>query len=167
MPDSPDLDASRPLRDDAASHRGMGVDLYNLTWTLLEVEGPSAEEVDDMIAAAHASAWHWTRAGGTLANAARSQWLIARVYSTIGRAEPALWHANRCVALAEAAVAAGVAEDWDLATALEGLARAQLVAGDDASARATAARAEVALESIADPDDREQIERDVRSLALD
>ena len=167
MPDSPDLDASRPLRDDAATHRRLGVDLYNHTWTLLELPDRSPTQVDEMVDAAHASAWHWTRAGGALANAARSQWLIARVYSTIGRAEPALWHANRCVALAEAAVAAGVAEDWDLAAALEGLARARLVAGDDASARTTAARAADALESSADPEDREQIERDVRSLALD
>jgi len=53
-----------------------------------------------------------------------------------------------------------------MASALEGLARAQALAGDLAAARTTAARATAALEAIADPEDREQIEQDVRSLPL-
>jgi hypothetical protein len=151
---------------DAATHRRLGVELYNQTWALLDAPQRTPEQVDEMIGASHASAWHWSKAGGSLANAARSQWQIARVYATLGRAEPALWHANRCLALAEAAAAAGVAEDWDMASALEGLARAQALAGDLAAARTTAARATAALEAIADPEDREQIEQDVRSLPL-
>jgi hypothetical protein len=34
-------------------------------------------------------------------NLARSDWLIARVYSVVGRAEPALAHAGRCLELCE------------------------------------------------------------------
>ena len=95
-----------------------------------------------MVAATHASAYHWSKAGGTLANAARSQWQIARVYSTLGRGEPAVCHARRCLELAEAAAAAGVADDWDVPAALEALARAQAVAGDRGRRRrATRARA--------------------------
>ena len=99
---------------DAEAHRQLGKDLYNHTWTLIEKTDRSPADVDEMIAAAHASAWHWSRSGGTLANSARSQWQIARVYSTLGRGEPALWHAERCLALAEAASKAGVADDWDM-----------------------------------------------------
>ena len=50
-----------------------------------------------------------------------------------------MWHARRCVELADAAAAAGVADDWDLAAALEALARARAVAGDRAGARGGAA----------------------------
>jgi hypothetical protein len=147
-------------------HRRLGKDLYNHTWSLIEVGDRTPEQVDEMLATAHASAYHWSKGGGTLANAARGQWQIARVYSTLGRAEPALWHARRCVELAGAAARAGVADDWDMAAALETLARAQLVAGLDADATATRDRARAALATIADPEDRQLIEQDIESLAI-
>ena len=151
---------------DADTHRRLGKELYNHTWTLIETADRTPEQVDEMLAATHASAYHWSKSGGTLANAARAQWQIARVYATLGRGEPAVWHARRCLELAEAATAAGVADDWDLAAALEALARAQLVSGDDAAARATRDRAREALEAIADPEDRQLIEGDLDSLAV-
>jgi hypothetical protein len=145
---------------DAETHRRLGKDLFNHTWTLIDKPDRTPAETDEVIHAAHASAWHWSRVG-TLANAARGEWQIARVYSTLGRAEPALWHARRCLELAEAAVEADVADDWDVPAALEGLARAQAVAGDLAAAEATRARAHAALSAIADPEDRQLIERDL------
>jgi len=151
---------------DVDGHRRLAKDLYNHTWSLLETADRTPAQVDELIASTHASAYHWMHADGTLANAARAHWQIARVYSTIGRGEPALWHGHRCVELAEAAVAAGVADDWDMAAALETLARAQAVAGDIAAARATQARASAALDAIADPEDREVIETDIRSLQI-
>ena len=147
-------------------HRRLGKELFNHTWTLIETADRSPEQVDEMIAAVHASAWHWSKGGGTLANAARSQWQIARVYSTLGRAEPALWHARRCLALAEQAAAAGVADDWDLAAALEGLSRAQAVGGVSAAARATRERAREALEAIAGAEDRQLIEQDLDTITM-
>lgn len=155
--------ASAPEELDADGHRALGKAFYNHVWGLLEVADPSPEQVDEMVHAAHASAYHWLRAGGSLANRARSEWQIARVYSTLGRGEPALWHAHRCLTLAEAAVAAGVADDWDVPAALEGLARAQAVAGDRGAAEATRARARDALAGIADPEDRALIEQDLAS----
>jgi DNA-binding transcriptional MerR regulator len=151
---------------DTDGHRRLGKELYNHTWSLIETADRTPEQVDEMILASHASAWHWSKGGGTLANAARSQWQIARVYSTLGRGEPALWHARRCLDLAQAATAAGVADDWDLAAALEGLARAQAVAGDSASAAAARDRARAALETIADQEDRELIEQDLSSITV-
>lgn len=141
-------------------------ELYNHTWTLIELADRTPEQVDEMVNAAHASAWHWSKAGGTLANAARGAWQIARVYAALGRGEPAVWHAQRRVQLAEAAVAAGVADDWDVPAALEGLARAQAVAGDRAAAKATRARALAALDGIADPEDRQLIEQDLATTPL-
>lgn len=151
---------------DAETHRRLGKELYNQTWSLIETADRTTDQVDEMIASTHASAYHWSKAGGTLANAARSQWQIARVYATLGRGEPALWHAHRCVELAEAALAAGVADDWDVPAALETLARAQAVAGDAAAARATQAQARQALDAIADPEDRQLIEQDLNSLPI-
>ena len=151
---------------DAETHRRLGKDLYNHTWALIEKADRTPTETDEMLHATHASAWHWSKAGGTLANAARGEWQIARVYSTLGRGEPALWHAHRCLELAEAATAEGVADDWDVPAALEGLARAQAVAGDRAAAEATRARARKALAGIADPEDRQLIEQDLETTPL-
>jgi DNA-binding transcriptional MerR regulator len=151
---------------DADGHRRLGKALYNHTWSLLEMPDRNQEQVDEMIAATHASAWHWSKAGGTLANAARSQWQIARVYATLGRGEPALVHARRALELAEAATTAGVADDWDVPSALEALARAQSVAGDGAGAAETLAQGREAAARIADPEDRQLIEQDLASITI-
>jgi hypothetical protein len=151
---------------DSDGHRALGKALYQHVWSLLEVADRTPEQIDEMLYATHASAYHWLRGGGTLANRARSEWQIARVYSTLGRGEPALWHAGRCLELAEAAVTAGVADDWDVPAALEGLARAQAVAGDTAVAALTRSRAQAALAGIADPEDRELIAQDLATTPI-
>ena len=151
---------------DAETHRQLGKELYNHTWSLIEAIDRTPEQDDEMLLGTHASAYHWSKSGGTLANAARSQWQIARVYSTLGRGEPAVWHAKRCLELAEAAVKAGVADDWDVPAGLEGLARAQAVSGDRAAAEDTRARAREAVRTIADPEDRQLIEQDLETTPL-
>ncbi len=150
---------------DPAIQRRLAVALFNRTWELLGVPDRTPEQVDELIGAAHASRYHWSRCG-TLANECRGEWQIARVYATLGRTEPALWHARRCVELAEAAERAGVAEDWDIAAALEGLARAEALAGLP-DAAATHARATAALEQVADEEDRELIARDLAAIRFE
>jgi hypothetical protein len=95
-------------------------------------------------------------------NLARGEWLCSRVYAVLGRAEPALHHARRCVELTESNPDR---EDWDLAAAYEAMARAELVAGDRPAASGWEARARTALAEIAEPEDRSQIEADLESLA--
>jgi hypothetical protein len=151
---------------DEATHRQLGKDLFNHTWTLIEKADRNPAENDEMLHATHASSFHWSRGGGTLANTARGQWQIARVYSTLGRGEAAVWHANRCLELVEAAIDAGVADDWDLAAGLEGLARALAVAGDRAGALETRARARAALDGIAEHEDRQIVEQDLESIPI-
>lgn len=146
---------------DAATHRALGVELYNSTWTLLEKPDRTALETDEMIHRAHASRWHWGRAGEQV-NLARGEWLCSRVYAVLGRAEPALWHARRCLDIDEAN---GIG-DWDVASAYEAMARAHLVAGDRSAAAEWKTRAVGALEGIADKDDRDVIEQDLAGLAV-
>jgi hypothetical protein len=66
-----------------------------------------------MVNCAHLSAYHWSVAPECQPeNLARSDWLIARVYSVVGRDEPARAHAARCLELCERHWLG----DWDLAT---------------------------------------------------
>lgn len=157
-----DGDAATSVELDAAIHRQLGVDLYNSTWTLLEKPDRTAFETDELIHRAHASRWHWARVGADV-NLARGEWLCSRVYATLGRGEPALWHARRCVEIDEG-LAADVRESWDLPAAYEAMARASFAAGDTASGALWKSKATAALQEITDPDDREPIAKDLATL---
>ena len=156
---TPTTDALTDL--DAATHRALGVALYNHVWTLLETADRTPAQVDEMIHSAHASRFHWSRAEGSEpVNLARGEWQCSRVYAVLGRGEPALWHARRCLAINEDNGSA----DWDIASAYEAMARATLVAGDAAAAADWKAKATAALDGIADQDDRDIIEGDLATL---
>lgn len=156
-----------PANDDldAAAHRHLGVTLFNHVWSLLETTDRTASQVDEMIHAAHASRFHWSRAG-TIVNLARGEWQCSRVYAVLGRAEPAVWHARRCVEYAEAATKAGEAGDWDLPSAHEAMARACAVAGDRSEARRWHDLALDGLTRVTDAEDRRIIEQDLATLPL-
>src|SRR5439155_394862 len=79
------------------------VDLFNRAWKLLENPDRTPAEDDELLHCAHASRYHWIGAG-TQVNAARGEWQCSRVYAVLGRGEPALHHARRCLELAETAV---------------------------------------------------------------
>jgi hypothetical protein len=142
----------------AEDHRRLGIDLYNRTWTLMDSPG------EEMLHCAHASAYHWMQSGGTTANRARSEWLCSRVYSILGRPEPALHHARRCIELVRSSPAE--MDDWDLAAAHEALARAHLTAGEMEEARRSYEIAREETAKIANPEDRKHIEADLDSLPL-
>jgi DNA-binding transcriptional MerR regulator len=152
-PDPPDLDQ--------ATRRALAVGLFNHAWTLLETHPRTTGQDDEMLHAAHASRYHWGEVTDDV-HLARGEWQVARVYCVLGRAEPALHHARRCVELAEADPGR---EDWDLAAAYEAMARASRVAGDEAAVATWKARALEALAGIADPEDRMVIEQDLATLS--
>ncbi len=145
----------------AQEERQTAVELFNHTWSLMELPERTPEQDDEMIHAAHASRHHWA-AVGTGANLARGEWQISRVYVTLGRAEPALYHAGRCLAYCEASQD-GIA-DWDIPYAYEALARAQLTAGNEEEAKRYADRSRELAAKVADEHDREHLEEDLSTL---
>jgi DNA-binding transcriptional MerR regulator len=155
-----------PMADiDGASHRELAVALFNHVWSLLEVADRTPAQTNELIHAAHASRFHWARAEGAQeVNLGRGEWQCSRVYAVLGRGEPALWHARRCLAFAE--TPGGGQEDWDLAAAYETMARAHAVAGDIPAAADWKAKAAAELERIADQDDRDVIEGDLATLPI-
>src|SRR5262245_7614484 len=109
---------------DYDTRRQLAASLFNRVWTLLDTQDRTPEQDDEMVHAAHASRYHWGELE-TGARLARGEWQCSRVYAVLGRAEPALHHAQRCLAICEAE---GIG-DFDLAFANEALARASHVAG--------------------------------------
>jgi len=93
-------------------------------------------------------------------NLARGEWQCSRVYAVPGRAEPARFHAERCLELCEAN---GIG-DFDLAYAYEALARAERLAGDEEAVRRHLDDARAAATRIAEAEDREHFLRDLADL---
>jgi tetratricopeptide (TPR) repeat protein len=144
-------------------HRSLGVELYNASWPLLEKPNRATEEDDELLHQAHASAYHWLKAPECEPkNRARSEWLCSRVYSVLGRAEPALHHARRCLELCEQHP--DNVEDWDAAFAYEALARASRMAGDEDEAKRYEQRGRELADQIADPEDKDIVLRDYATL---
>jgi hypothetical protein len=148
---------------DDATHRRLAVDLFNRSWQLLELEQRTAAQDDELIHVVHAAAFHWGEIGNS-ARRARSENQCARVYAALGRPEAALHHAQRSLELVREG--GDGFEDWDRATALEVLARAQLAAGNRAEAEHSAALARSELDKVADPEDREIIGSQLAELNL-
>jgi hypothetical protein len=144
----------------AADHRQLGVDLFNHVWTLLELPERTPAQDDELVHAAHASRHHWTQVGEPR-HLARGEWQVSRVYSVLGRGEPALHHARRCLELLEES---GDGEDWDVPFAHEAIARAALVAGDRATAEYHLAQARSLGARIEDAGDREHLDEALAEL---
>lgn len=151
-----------PPELDSATRRALAVGLFNHVWTLLENPSRTQAQDDEMIHAAHASRYHWGEVG-TDVNLARGEWQVSRVYAVLGRGEPAVYHARRCLEINEATPGR---EDWELASAYEALARASAVAGDLAAAADWKAKAAAEVDGIAEQDDRDIIEGDLATLPL-
>jgi hypothetical protein len=141
------------------NHRQLGIDLFNEVWRLMETR----EDDDRVLHAAHASAYHWSVAPECEPkNRARSEWQVSRVYTVLGRAEPALHHAQRCLAICEASPQN--VEDWDLPFAYEALARASVLAGMNDEARGYKQKAQELGDEIADPADRNYLEEALATI---
>ncbi len=127
----------------------------------MEKDARTSAEDDEMIHCAHASAYHWMHAG-TAVNRARSEWQCSRMYTVLGRAEPALQHAKRCLEICEAEP--GALEDWDLPFAYEALARAYALAGDTAEMTRCLEQARSLGAAIVDEEDRAPLEADLATI---
>lgn len=145
---------------DAGTRRQLAVDLFNHVWTLLETPDRTPMQDDEMLHAGHASRYHWGEVGEPV-NLARGEWQCSRVYAVLDRAEPALWHARRCLAICEEH---GIA-DFDIAFAWEAIARASSVAGDHEAADAARTKALELSAGIADDEDRELLLADLATIA--
>ena len=148
-----------PLRLDPDDERRLAVTLFNRTWELLEKPERSIADDDEMIHSAHASRYHWGLVGSPM-HLARGEWQCSRVYAVLGRSEPALHHANRCLAL-------GVDNDlsaFDIGIAHEALARAYKVAGRSDKVAEHLELADVQSTKIVDAEDRKILDDDLETL---
>jgi hypothetical protein len=140
-------------------HKKFAVDLFNLTWNLLDKKDRTIEENDKMVHAAHASRYHWGEIGTPL-EFERGEWQISRVYSVLKRSEPALYHAKRCLEICQK----NNIGDFDIAFAYEALARAYAVAGMKAQCRENFELASKGGQQIKKEDDRNYFLSELKTI---
>ncbi|WP_201755524.1 hypothetical protein [Paenibacillus glycinis] len=141
-------------------HKKLAAETFNATWDLIEKKNRSAYDDDTMVNAAHASRYHWGMAGTPL-HAARGEWLISRVYSLVGRAEPALVHAEKSLALC----VDNQLGSFDTGFAYEALARAYAVYGDAARRDQNIALAEQFSRQLESGSNRTWLLKNVNTVA--
>jgi len=132
------------------SHRWHAIECNNLAWRLSDLPVRSIVEDEEMLHAAHASAFHWGVAGTEL-HQARARMLLGHVYAALGLGQAALQYAQQSYDY----LVAYEPPDWEIAFAHAILAHAAFAAGEGELHREHYARAQELGQAIADPEDRE------------
>lgn len=140
-------------------HRRLAGYLFNHTWFLLDKKRRSRSENDEMLHAAHASRYHWGLVGRPL-NVSIGEWQISRVYSVLGRSEPAIYHGRRALEIAQRN---GLARFY-VAYAYEALARAYSVAGKPHERDKYLRLARRTGAGVRDADDRRMLDEDLQTI---
>ncbi len=144
--------------DDAHKHFAQSIN--GRVWELLQKPHRSQADDDEMLYAAHACTYHW-KFVGTAVHQQRGEWLIGHIYVVLGHSQEALRHAERCFELTEAN--RDLMQDFDIAYAYEGLARAYALSGNQKKAREFFDLAQQAADKIKDDEDKSIFMGDIKS----
>ncbi len=132
----------------AAWHRRFAAASNNRAWDL-SVQARSAAEDEEMLQAAHASAWHWVKVGTEL-NRMRATMLLAEVHALLGFGKPALRYAEE---MREYFLRVG-APDWETAFVHVVHAHAASAAGAAAAHRVSYESAVAAIQAVSNEEER-------------
>jgi len=133
------------------AHQYFAKSINGRVWELLQQPDRSQSDNDELLYAAHACTYHW-KFVGTAVHQQRGEWLISHIHVVLGHANEALRHAERCFELTESNK--NTMQDFDIAYAFEGLARAQAMMGDYKMAREFFDLAQQAGNAITDEEDK-------------
>ena len=141
-------------------HRHFAALANDRAWTLAEQRIDGRDDAE-LLAAAHAAAWHW-EAAGTPLHRLRARMLLAHVHALAG-------HGATALALAEDVrrefLGRTDTPDWELAFVHAIHAEAAHAAGDAQGHAESYRRAAEALAAIADEEDRELVARTFRQVS--
>jgi hypothetical protein len=142
---------TKASEETTAWHRKFAAAGNNRAWDL-SVQTRNPAEDEEMLNAAHASAWHWTKVGSEL-NRMRATMLLAEVHSLLGYGQSALAYAEE---MREYFLRVG-APDWETAFVHAIHAHAASAAGEGVKHRASYESAVVALGEISNEQERRNV----------
>lgn len=152
MPKTPEFDL-------AAAHRYFAAECFNRAWDLIDKPDRTPEEDDEMIRLNQASLYHWSqREDCTNRNLSVGYWQAARIYALIGQADNGRRYGELCLRYSQDEGA------FYLGYAYEALARAESVAGEGENAAKYLQDAHQHLAQINDPEERELLENDLKTI---
>lgn len=155
-------DAAGEPFDPEPAHRVFSVEAFNSAWDLIDKRDRSEADLAEMIALAHASAWHWSKRGDVRPkNLAIGAWQLSRVYAEAGRYEEAEHYANRSL---ELAVSGDVGPVF-IGYAYEALARLAKETGDEEKRDEWLAMARTEADKVDDKLDRDQLLSDLEDIS--
>ena len=145
------MSGTKASDETTAWHRRFAAAANNRAWDL-SVQTRNPDEDEEMLNAAHGSAWHWTKVGSEL-NRMRATMLLAEVHSLLGYAQSALAYAEK---MREYFLRVG-APDWEIAFVHVIHAHAASAAGEVVKHRASYDSAVAALGNISNEEERRNI----------
>ncbi len=141
-------------------HKRFAAQANNRAWELSIIER-TAEQDREMLDAAHASAWHWS-AVGTELNRMRATMLLAEVHALLGFGASALRYAEQM----RTYFLGHETDDWELAFTHVIHAHAASAAGAVDTHRLAYQAAKIALNAIADAEDRAIVNKTFSQVPL-
>lgn len=112
---------------EAEFHHYMAIEMNIQTWNILQQNERGKKDETRMINFAKASLYHWRNSPKYQPiNEQRAQWLLSHVFAVLGDGEQALQYAEEAFRL----TGEHQFNDFDLAYALEAIARAKAALGD-------------------------------------
>lgn len=109
-------------------HQRTATNCFNKAWDYLDMKTRDSKAEEEMLHLAHASRYHWGIVG-TPRQQAVGDWQLGRVYAAVGDAELSLQYALACLHMCEKKCL-----DDLVPSAMEGVARAYVTAGDQQNA---------------------------------
>ena len=147
--------------DVAAAHRFFAVDCFNKAWELIEKADRTPEEDEQMLRLNQASIWHWTqREDCTNKNMSIGYWQTSRIYALLGRTNEARHYGQLFLHFSQQE------SPFLLAYANEALARAERLAGNEATAESYYIEALRLAEIVDDPEDKNYLINDLNTIKL-
>jgi len=135
-------------------NRWFAIESNNLAWTLAENPARTPAQQEEMLNAAHASAFHWSRVSADL-NTARADMLLGQVHALLGNASLAITHARRSYEY----ITSHESPDWEIALAHAVLANAAYAAQEPSLYAKQYALAKSLGDAISDNGDKEIFNR--------
>jgi catechol 2,3-dioxygenase-like lactoylglutathione lyase family enzyme len=158
-PDGHQVEIHQTSPDWSNSHRYFSSACFNSTWDLLDKKDRSHEEDEAMVSLVFASLYHWKqRPDCTNQNLSVGYWLAARVYAVLSQAENARRYGQLCLEYSQDTPV------FYTGYAFEALARAELLAGNRAQARAYLDQALACSAQLSDPEEKDLLNPDLAQI---
>lgn len=153
--------SKQPEFDMNKAHKYFSADCFNKAWDLIDKPDRTPEEDEQMLLLSMASAWHWTqREDCQPTNLSVAYWQISRIYALLRQADNARRYGQMCLDVSRGKDI----QPFYLGYAYEALARAEMVAGEQAEMQSYLEKAKQAAARVIDAESKAMLLADLETI---